>query len=447
MEFALAELGDRRRSDRLVKIAMRLAQNPGGTLPQALPDWSELKAAYRFCSQPQNGYEPIQGAHWQRTAERCRQPGEYLLIADTTLLDYSARPVRRELGTIGNGGGRGWLVHSTLVVRVESWSLEQRPQGMAVGLAGQQCYSRNPWLRRPPGEPRSQRPWRARESQRWAAVLAQLGQPPNGSQWIYVADREADFYEPIRRCQRQGIDFVIRACQDRRLASPAGHLKAVLAQAPLLGQTTVAVRSRPGQPARRAKVQVRAMALCLDGPWRPGGWQPDFAANAVEVREVEVPEGAEALHWILLTSLPCQQWEQVQRIIGRYTARWWVEEYHKALKSGVGVEKSQLERAYRLESLIAVLAIVAVRLLNAKLLAQACAHQPVQPAVFGPQALVVLAARFGKPKEGWTHRNTLIAVARLGGFLARKHDGSPGWLTIWRGWQRLMWMCEGLEVL
>ncbi|MBE0540283.1 MAG: hypothetical protein IH623_25925, partial [Verrucomicrobia bacterium] len=33
----------------------------------------------------------------------------------------------------------------------------------------------------------------------------------------------------------------------------------------------------------------------------------------------------------------------------------------------------------------------------------------------------------------------------LGGFLGRKGDGLPGWQTIWRGWQRLMWMAEGVE--
>ncbi|HTY87891.1 MAG TPA: IS4 family transposase, partial [Candidatus Acidoferrum sp.] len=34
---------------------------------------------------------------------------------------------------------------------------------------------------------------------------------------------------------------------------------------------------------------------------------------------------------------------------------------------------------------------------------------------------------------------------RLGGFIGRNSDGEPGWLTIWRGWQRLMWMAEGLD--
>jgi hypothetical protein len=36
----------------LVNMATALAHNPGGTLPQAFSEWKELKAAYRFLSQP-----------------------------------------------------------------------------------------------------------------------------------------------------------------------------------------------------------------------------------------------------------------------------------------------------------------------------------------------------------------------------------------------------------
>ncbi|MDP6047524.1 MAG: IS4 family transposase, partial [Phycisphaerae bacterium] len=40
----------------------------------------------------------------------------------------------------------------------------------------------------------------------------------------------------------------------------------------------------------------------------------------------------------------------------------------------------------------------------------------------------------------------LRAIARLGGFLARKNDGSPGWITIWRGWRKLMLLTQGFEL-
>jgi Transposase DNA-binding len=82
-EFALAKLADQRRTQRWVKIATNLAHSPGGTLPQAFPVWSELKAAYRFFNQPKATFEEIQRPHWQRTRAACQQPGEYLLIEDT----------------------------------------------------------------------------------------------------------------------------------------------------------------------------------------------------------------------------------------------------------------------------------------------------------------------------------------------------------------------------
>jgi hypothetical protein len=445
-EFALAELGDRRLTQRLVQIGTGLAQNPGGTLPQAFPMMKELKAAYRFFGQAKVGPEQIQAAHWEQTRTRCCEPGEYLLIEDTCELDYSTHGGCEDLGPIGNGRGRGLLLHTTLAVRVEGWDLAQQPEGVVVGLLGQRCWRRHgpPKRGRETWKERIQRP---RESQRWAAVLEQIPSPPAHSQWVLIADREADFYEPMDHCRRGGVDFVIRAYRNRRLAGQSGHLEDALAELAVCGTLAVALRSRAGRPARTAQVQVRSGTVRLKGPERPDGDRPDFTVNVVEAYEAGPPAGAEPLHWVLLTSLPCQSWAGVQRILGRYAARWWIEEYHKALKSGVGAEESQLQQAYRIENLVAVLAIVAVRLLNAKWLARTRGDQPVDPEVFGTQALDLLAAKFKPPPGGWTQRSALVAVARLGGFLARKQDGLPGWQTIWRGWQRLMWMCEGLETL
>jgi hypothetical protein len=253
----------------------------------------------------------------------------------------------------------------------------------------------------------------------------------------------------MERCQRHGVDFVIRGHRNRVLAEGEGALKDRLAQAPVLGLMTVSVRARGNEPARTAIVQVRAcQKVWLNGPWRPGGQRPDYALNVVEVCEADAPAWVqEPLYWLLLTSLPCHTWAQARRVIGFYTARWWVEEFHKALKSGAGVEDSQMERGYRIESLVAVLSLVAVRLLNAKWLARARPDELVNAEVFGPAALEILSKRFGQPKGGWTHLQVLVAVARLGGFLARRHDGLPGWQTIWRGWHRLMWMCDGVEIL
>jgi hypothetical protein len=444
-EFGSVALGDRRRTDRLVKMATALAQTPTGTLPQAFPEWKELRAVYRLLNHVEFGLEEIQQLHRQRTLERCQQPGEYLLIEDTTLLDYSKHPRTEQLGFIGNGGGRGLHLHSTLAVRVEGWNSEAELEGVAVGLLGQICWTRTgKGLRRQNWRQRMSRP---RESERWAKVTASLGRPPADCRWIYIADRESDFYEPIQRCGSNEQDFIIRGYQDHKLVGRAGNLFAQLDKAAVQGVSRVKLRGRNGEPAREATVSLRHCRVKLKGPWRPWGVQEEVEVNVVEARELAPPPGAEPLHWILLTSLPCQGLEQLKRIVGRYALRWWIEQYHKALKSGAGIEESQLEKAFRIENLLAVLAVVAVRLVNTQWLARNRPDEPVEAESFGPNALKILSVKFETPNGGWTNRSVLIAVARMGGFLARKHDGMPGWQTIWRGWSKLMCMCEGVEIL
>jgi hypothetical protein len=293
MEFALVPLGDPRRTQRLVKPATRLAESPGGTLPQALPHWEELKAADRFLSRPENTREQILRPQGERTLAACSEPGEYLLIEDTTLLDYSPHRATTGLGVVGDGG-RGLCLHSTLAMKVTAWDLAQKPAAAVVGLLGQQCWAQTP---RPAGETRGSRLWRnARSSKRWAEVLKAMPVPPAGNTGTFVADREADFYEPVQRCQQRGVDFVIRACQNRRLAAGVGRLWEQLPQATVLGTVALELRARPGAAARRARVQLSCPTAGFSGPWRPGGRQEDLAElQVLEVKEFAAPAEVEPL--------------------------------------------------------------------------------------------------------------------------------------------------------
>jgi hypothetical protein len=320
-----------------VNVATHIVANPSGTLPPAFTGTADLKGAYRLFNNPNVTFERVIEPHGDLTLAACRQPGEYLLIEDTSVLDFTMRPGCEDLGVIGDGKGRGFELHSTLAVRVEGWTLEQRPEGTLMGLLHQQCRRARP---APEGESKAERLSRPRRSHKWAQSLQRVGCPPGEAHWIFVADREGDIYEAMESCLQHQVDFVIRACQDRRLADGMGHLRAAVAQAPLLGRSTVEVRSRRGQPARTAIVEVRSVRVDLDGPWRPGGILPPLRdVGVVEVKEVNAPEGvAEPLHWILLTSLACATWAQAQRVVGYYSGRWWVEEYHKALKSGARVD-------------------------------------------------------------------------------------------------------------
>ena len=160
-EFAFADLGEARLNKRLVKVATNLAVAPGGTLPQAFPAWAELKAAYRFFDHPEVDFARVLHPHLARTRRACREPGEYLIIEDTSDLDFSRHRRTQDLGVIGDGNGRGFELHSALAVRVEGWTLEQRPEGQVVGLFDQQCRRPSP---APRGESRGERFKRRRQS-------------------------------------------------------------------------------------------------------------------------------------------------------------------------------------------------------------------------------------------------------------------------------------------
>jgi len=444
-EFGGAELGDRRRRPRLIRVATQFAMNPHGTLPRSFKRWSEAKAAYRLLERPDVTYEQIIAPHLSRVRGVCGRSGEWLLVEDTTTLDFTSHAAAEDLGRIGNDGGRGLLVHSTLALKVERWTDQGEPQVTVEGLLDQRWWARTmpPMRRREKKKARLERP---RESQRWAAVTEQIAPPDETVRWTFMGDRESDIYETFERCRKNRWHFIIRASQPRALADEGGSVFTAVSQAPELGRFSVDLRARPGQRARQAQVAVRACVVRLRGPWRPGGWLEPLTIHVVEAVEIDTPEGVEPIHWVLLTDWPVETFEQAMRVIKAYTRRWLVEEYHKALKTGTGIQDSQLTTAQRITALLGILAVVAVRLLNMKLLAATCPNDPVPDDAIGPEALAVLEAEYGRPAGGWTNATVLVAIARLGGFLARKSDGSPGWLTIWRGMRQLLWTVHGYDL-
>lgn len=445
MEFMSSELGDSRRTDRLVEVAGALAKTQSGTLPKAFCQPDQLKAAYRLFDTEEVTFERIVSPHWQRTYEECCQPGEYLLIEDTTALDFKTHPAVRGLGPISDDAfSQGMLLHSTLALRVESWDEDQQPQVTLQGLLHQQCWTRSKQKRRgKKSRPKILR--RDRESQRWARSLEWL-RPGAESHWTFIADRESDIYEAFQRCNEAQTDFVIRAAQARTLEEEGITVFAAVEKAPVMGSFELELRGRGDRPKRIAKLELRSTTVTLRAPWRPGGELAPFEVQVVLVREVGGPLD-ESIEWVLLTSLSCQSFEEVRRIVARYARRWIVEEYHKALKTGTQIESSQLESAHRLQGLLGILSLVALRLLNTKLVARATPDVLVDEESFGVEAIKILNVKFGKPAGGWTYGALIVAIARMGGFLARRSDGNPGWITIWRGWEKLYAMAEGIQLM
>lgn len=254
-------------------------------------------------------------------------------------------------------------------------------------------------------------------------------------QGVFVADRGFDREEFFNWLDAKNARYVFRLRGDRSLRDPWG--KPLGSASDFAATMPLAQRMRVTNPRTGKK---RWLSFAFQEVRRPGCKRPLWLVVAVDSVDEE-------RFLLLAVSVPVLTKAAAERVIRWYFLRWTVEEYHKALKTGTGVEKAQLTTYARIHSLVGILAIVALRLLSMKLLAKALPDAPITEEVIGPDFLEVLEARFGTPKGGWTYRTTLVTIARLGGFPARKFDRLPGWITIWRGWQKLIAMVEGVELI
>jgi hypothetical protein len=447
LHFGSAQLGDRRRTRRLVHTANLIAQHPGGTLPQELRDPAALDGLYRLAETPSCTHDAVLQPHRQLTRQRMRDCDDVvLIIQDTTLLDYTTiHSLRGELGIIGKGHhAHGYLCHNSLAITATSRQV--------LGLAHQILFRREP---APPGESRAQRRARqGRESRLWTRASHALPAAPDGKLWVEVCDRGADIFEYIDQKHLAGGHYLVRSSHNRWVqivgddGPPQRHkLHDYARSLPAWGCKTVQVPPQGQQPARTAKLVLSAAAVTLIPPRRKRGEhrREKLPSFVVVAREVEVPEGVEPIQWILLTDLEVNDLADVVRILHWYGGRWTVEDYHKALKTGCGVETLQLTTADRLQPVLALLSVVAVSLLQLRD-ADRSAGAEVRPAteLFSEDAVAVLAGwRFGVVRTDLTIRQFTLALARLGGHQNRRGDGPPGLLVLWRGWTELQAMLRG----
>jgi hypothetical protein len=435
-EFGGLRLGDQRLQRRAVTLARDFGARPQAQIPQACQTRAKTKAAYRFFDHAQTNMNRLLATHYQATTQRVGQQKLVLAVQDTTSLNYSAHPATQDLGPIGSKlkGPLGLWLHDTLAFTVE---------GTPLGLLQVQCWRRD-------GKTfgkkhrRKQRPIEDKESHKWLASFQQVAavqkQCPQ-TQLVSVGDREADVYElfHLARQDPSGPQLLIRAEQDRLLAEGQGHLVEAVRQQPLAGRQSLLVPRRGNRPAREAHLEIRFVPVTLQPP-RGKARLGRLSLWAVLAEEVDAPVGADPLRWLLLTTCPVDSFSQALEKLDWYTLRWWIEVYHRTLKSGCKIEERQLGSADRIEACLAIDLVVAWRVFH---LAKLGRETPDLPCT------VFFEDAEWKALTMWVHQapapparpprlgEFMRLVASLGGFLGRKGDGDPGTKSLWLGLQRL----------
>lgn len=420
------ELGDARRTQRLIKLVDDLSAQPTGSIPLACGGWPETKAAYRLLDNPAVEWREILEVHTARTVARMAGQPVVLCIQDTTELDFTSQPGIAGLGRLSYEAQHGLYAHPTLAVT---------PAGLALGVLDAWMWARKP----------KERP-DVKESTRWVEgyeIVADLAEAVPDSRLVYVADREGDLRALIAAAARRGTpaDWLIRS-QHNRKTTTGEKLWARLAQSDALGEVEFTLPAAPDRPARLVRQTLYRTVVTL--PAHRG--QPAVTATAILAREERPPAGEKAIAWRLLTHRAADALEDVVQLIDWYRKRWLIEIFFRIWKSGCRVEALQLGTLERLERPLVIYLMIAWRILHLVTWGRDCPNLPCE-VVFDPeewQAAWIVAHRAQPPATPPPLGQMVRLIAGFGGFLGRKSDGHPGPKAIWEGMQKVRAFAIGI---
>jgi hypothetical protein len=255
---------------------------------------------------------------------------------------------------------------------------------------------------------------------------------------VHVGDRESDIYELFCECESLGTKFVFRTCVDRRAEGGEQTVAEVMDEQRVKAVHRVEVRDAEGKPST-AVLEIKHHRLELCPPIGKEKRYRNLTLTVIHAKERGTPKGRDPIDWKLITNLPVTCKADVVQKLEWYALRWKIELFHKVLKSGCRVEASKLRSAERLANLIAILCVLAWRVLWLCMVNRVSPDLPAR-LVFTDTEIDLLErlvpAKAGSPRKR-AIGSFLTRLARLGGYLGRVRDPPPGNMLLWRGMARL----------
>ncbi len=389
-EFGNVDLGHKDLEQRLVRIATAKAQHPSAPYTECFAgNRHELKAYYRFINSEQEKVNPenILHGHRERTIGRMKNCPRVLVIQDTTDLDFSERLHCNGLGDIGKNQtgavSQGLKMHSSLAVS---------EKGLPLGVLKTQIYASH----FDEAEKAQDRPIAEKESYRWLSTIEDLHSVVEylpETELLAVGDRESDMFElfDYRRCKAPGVHLLVRAKHNRCLEEHSRKLFDHLEALPAMSQARIQVprqREKKSKPSKPGRIALPSRTATVDLKWDKVTLSPPATTQTRDLQPVEIyalsvvehkaPEGAKALRWVLLTTVPIGSRKEALRCLRWYTLRWRIEEWHRVLKSGCRMESHQHRTADGLARAVCIDAVIAWRAMLLALLGREIPEMPCE---------------------------------------------------------------------
>ncbi len=445
-EYSTINLGDKRLDNRAKKILGQLSDNPEGSIPENCKSWSETKAVYRFFDSDLVSAKKVFKPHRLATLNRIKTHPVVLLIQDTTSLNYSGQTKREDTGPLQQDNVRGIYLHPTFVMT---------PNRECLGVIDYEQWARTKLAHQTKKERAASnyaRPLKEKESYRWLKGYKKankLAEKIPDTQFIYIADREADIYdiyhEAQTNCKSGRADWIIRAAYNRSFCDENSPKKRNMIKnldnvVKPLGVLSFNISATGRRKKRHVEQNIFAKEITLLCPPTKKAQLPlKVKLTVIRTREINPQNTEEPIEWTLLTSFPVKNLIAAKKIIDLYLCRWQIETFFKILKSGCKIEKLRINSKSRFDPCLALYLVIAWRILYLTMLGRAHPNvdsENVFEAVEWQTAYIILHKK-KPPKNSPTLSEAIKIIAQLGGFLARKSDGDPGPEVMWKGLKSL----------
>ena len=451
-EVAGVDLGDGRLNARARSILARIEAAPGDSFPEQMKTVAEREGLYRFLGNEAVTLDRLLDAHIHQTHQRMAGHRVVRVVHDTTELTFEGD--REGLG-VTQKDSRGFYAHVALALGADEGREPFGVLGVRTHLRDDVIAHRGMTANQK-AVLRQKTKRSDKLSSRWESLALDVSSRlPADVRAVHVMDQEADDYALWAALQRANLHFVVRVSPQRRLETEGFSIADALSREPphpfrtvvvnahkAKGSSTTAGRGQARHPARderEASLTVRWGSVVILRGQLAQAEEPLLQVHAVHVLELNPPVGQAPIEWMLLTSEPIASLEDATSVVDHYRARWVIEEYFKALKTGCAFEKRQLTTLDGLLRALGLFIPAAWKLLALRNLGRNPKPRPASHLLDAETLLLLrtlLEERRYRLPASPTVRDAMLGVAALGGHI--KGNGDPGWLVLGRGFVHLV---------
>jgi len=433
--FGDTDLGDKRRSKRLVKMLSSMMTHNNEYISKSFASPEEIKGAYRWINNENIDKESI----LKQSCQSCLISDEKYLVV---VIDGSSISIEnrraQSLGHIGTSKSKtkGYQVIT---------SLAYTPQGRPLGVMDQHYWKRTKKIQSKKAYDRQKsRRRKFEEKENYfiiktaASCQSQRDQVNPAQKLWFQHDRGADAHEMLKHVTRSQDYWTIRASQDRKIKNNTilRSFAALSVQSPTM--TGLLYLPRCGKScARTVPIEIRAASLTLEVKKCNDEKNECIDLHFIEVKGFH--EG-QKICWRLITNYPVQSHDDILLVIDHYKLRWSVEEFHRTWKETCRIEETKLRKEKAIQLWCSLNAVIAMRIEEIKKVSRQTPDEDAT-VIFSKeeiQAIILIRKPKNVQNQPITLQQAVYWLAELGGYQGLTASGGPpGSVVIGRGLERI----------